>query len=122
MIKVTKADLEKNLDKYLSFAEGDEVEVVNDGITIAIISQPARRRSLVDELIGIIPDEGLDYDDLKYERIMEHKRFYRLTCIGNYACRFSAKTFSKINLYIWRNNNVRNLQRLCTTRAGKRTA
>jgi len=77
MIQVTATELKKDLDKYLSFTDGDEVAVTKNGITIAVISQPAMCESLVDKLIGIIPDEGLDYDDLREERIL--RRYERNT-------------------------------------------
>jgi len=74
MIQITATDLKMNLGKYLKMAQDEEIHITKNGENVAILTAPkaARKKSGLEALIGIIPDEGLTLDDYKMERLRKH--------------------------------------------------
>jgi len=76
VLQVTTTDFKKNLSKYLTLANKDEIIITRNGVPIAQVSPP-KEKSLVNELIGIIPDDGYTIDDARKERLLENENSNR---------------------------------------------
>lgn len=69
MLQVTTTEFKRNLSKYLTLANKDEIIITRNGVPIAQVSPP-KEKSLVNKLIGIIPDDGYTIDNAKKERLL----------------------------------------------------
>ena len=76
MLQVTTTEFKENLSKYLTLANKDEIIITRNGVPIAQVSPP-KKESLVNELIGIIPDDGYTIDDARKERLLENENSNR---------------------------------------------
>jgi len=72
MLQVTATEFKKNLGKYLAMINKDEIIITRNGIPIAQVITP-KDKSLVNQLIGIIPDDGYTMEDARRERLMKHE-------------------------------------------------
>ncbi len=72
MLQVTATEFKKNLGKYLAMINKDEIIITRNGIPIAQVITP-KDKSLVSQLIGIIPDDGYTMEDARRERLMKHE-------------------------------------------------
>ncbi len=72
MLQVTTTEFKRNLSKYLTLANKDEIIITRNGVPIAQVSPP-KEKSLVNKLIGIIPDDGYTIDDAREERLLENE-------------------------------------------------
>jgi len=76
VLQVTSTEFKRNLSKYLTLVNKDEIIITRNGVPIAQISPP-KERSLVNQLIGIIPDDGYTIDDAKKERLLKNENSNR---------------------------------------------
>ena len=76
MLQVTTTEFKENLSKYLTLANKDEIIITRNGVPIAQVSPP-KEESLVNKLIGIIPDDGYTIDDARKERLLENENSNR---------------------------------------------
>lgn len=72
MLQISTTDFKKNLSKYLTLANKEDIIITRNGVPIAQISPP-KEKSLVNKLIGIIPDDGYTIDDAKKERLLKYE-------------------------------------------------
>jgi len=72
VLQITTTELKKNLSKYLTLANKDEIIITRNGVPIAQIT-PLKEKSLVNKLTGIIPDDGFTIDDAKEERLLDNE-------------------------------------------------
>jgi len=70
MIQITATDFKLNLGKYLALAGREEIHITKNGADIAVLSAPKAKRCWVDDLNGIVPDDGADYKLIREERLM----------------------------------------------------
>ncbi|GHU68178.1 hypothetical protein AGMMS49983_20460 [Clostridia bacterium] len=68
MVQVSTLEFESDPKKYYSMVSRQDVAIVSDGKKIAILTSPAKRRSALDELVGVIPDEDYDIKAIRRER------------------------------------------------------
>ena len=68
MVYVTATNLKANLSRYLALANKEDIVITKNGNDIAVITAPKPKPSIVDELIGIIPDDGIDLKKAREER------------------------------------------------------
>ncbi len=72
MLQITATEFKKNLGKYLALINKEDIIITRNGIPIAQVSPP-RDKSLVNKLIGIIPDDGYTMEDARRERLSKHE-------------------------------------------------
>ena len=72
MLQVTATEFKKNLGKYLAMINKEEIIITRNGIPIAQVTPP-KEKSLVNQMIGIIPDDGYTIEDARRERLMKHE-------------------------------------------------
>lgn len=65
MIQVTATDFKTNLGKYLTLVNKEEIHITKNGEDIAVLIPPKSKRSWVDDIIGVIPDNGADFKSIK---------------------------------------------------------
>ena len=73
MIQVTATDFKTNFGKYLNLAGKEEIHVTKNGADIAILMPPKPKPSVVDELVGVIPDDGYTVKQARTERRARHE-------------------------------------------------
>lgn len=68
---VTATELKNNLGKYLELAAMQDVFITKNGRNIARLTSPSiNKLSVLDDLVGIIPDqEGIDETTVREERM-----------------------------------------------------
>ena len=77
---ITATELKKNLGKYLSLAENEEVFVSKNGKIIAKISSPyVDKMALIDELTGILPKDAT-LEEGKEEMLKKYEIFNWFKC------------------------------------------
>ncbi len=72
MLQVTATEFKKNLGKYLALINKEEIIVTRNGIPVAQVTPP-KDKSLVQKLIGIIPDDDYTMEDARRERLKKHE-------------------------------------------------
>ncbi len=72
MLQITTTEFKRNLSKYLTLANKDEIIITRNGVPIAQVSPP-KEKSSVTKLIGVIPDDGYTIDDARKERLLENE-------------------------------------------------
>ncbi len=74
MLQVTATEFKKNLGKYLSMVNKEDIIITRNGIPVAQVTIPKDDKvGLVNKLIGIIPDDGYTMEDARRERLMKHE-------------------------------------------------
>jgi len=73
MLRITATDLKTNLGKYLGMVGRDDIHITKNGTDIAILSAPKPRASVIDELRGVIPDDGITAKKAREERIARYE-------------------------------------------------
>ena len=68
MIKVTATDFKTNFGKYLNLVENENIHITKNGIEIAILVPPIPQPSIINELIGVIPDDGYTAKQARADR------------------------------------------------------
>ena len=68
MIQVTATDFKSNLGKYFALVDKEEIHITKNGVDIAILIPPRQQPSIVDELIGVIPDDGYNVKQARTDR------------------------------------------------------
>ncbi|MDR1669332.1 MAG: type II toxin-antitoxin system Phd/YefM family antitoxin [Oscillospiraceae bacterium] len=71
MIQITATDLKSNLGKYLALVGREDVLITKNGTDIAVLTAPNSKVSWLDDLIGVIPDTGIDVKQAKKERLSQ---------------------------------------------------
>ncbi len=72
MLQISTTEFKKDLSKYLTLANKDEIIITRNGVPIAQVSPP-KEKSLVNKLTGIIPDDGYTIDDARKERLLDNE-------------------------------------------------
>ena len=73
MVRVTATDFKTNFGKYLNLVSKEEIHITKNGKDVAILAPPKPRPSVIDELVGVIPDDGFGYKQAKAERRKRHE-------------------------------------------------
>ena len=68
MIQVTATDFKSNFDKYIKLVVKEEIHISKDGNCAAILAAPRPLSSVVDELTGVIPDDGYTVKQARSDR------------------------------------------------------
>jgi prevent-host-death family protein len=68
MLQVTATDFKSNLGKYFSLVNQEEISITKNGVEFAVLTAPKPHRSVIDDLIGVIDDDGLSVKQLREER------------------------------------------------------
>ena len=58
MLQVTATDFKTNFGKYLNLAGKEEIHITKNGVDVAILVPPRPQPSVIDELLGVIPNDG----------------------------------------------------------------
>jgi prevent-host-death family protein len=69
MLQITATDLKSNLGRYLELVSHEEIHITKNGVDIAVLTAPKQRASVIDELRGVIPDDGITAKKAREERI-----------------------------------------------------
>ena len=73
MMQVTATDFKTNFGKYLNLVSENEIHITKNGNAIAILIPPKPRPSVIDELLGVIPDDGYTVKQSREERRQAHE-------------------------------------------------
>ena len=68
---VTATEFKTNMGRYLNMLSNDVIYITRNGKEIAMVSSPkVGRQALLDDLVGIIPDnEDIDENRINEERL-----------------------------------------------------
>jgi len=73
MIQVTATNFKTNFGKYLDLVGNEEIYITKNGINVAILVSPKPPPSVVDEMIGVIPDDNYTVKHARRERRLAHE-------------------------------------------------
>jgi len=73
MIQVTATDFKSNFGKYLSLVAKEDIHITKNGEDIAILSPARPKPSVIDDFIGIIPNDGYTVKQARAERRSRHE-------------------------------------------------
>jgi prevent-host-death family protein len=73
MTRVTATDFKTNFGKYLTLVGKDDIYITKNGADIAVLIPPKPRPSIIDELTGVIPDDGYTVKQARSERRLFHE-------------------------------------------------
>lgn len=73
MLQITDTDLISNLGKYLLLASKEDIHITKNGVDIAILTAPRKKASVIDELTGVIPNDGFDVKKARMERLSRYE-------------------------------------------------
>ena len=68
MIQVTATDFKTNFGKYLRLASREEIYITKNGNCVAKLVPPKPQPSVIDELVGVIPDDGYTVKQARADR------------------------------------------------------
>ena len=69
-MQITTTELKTNIGKYLVLAEKQDIVVTKNNRPIAKLTNVQEDKlSILDSLVGIIPDNGFTLEDAKNERL-----------------------------------------------------
>ena len=68
MMQVTATDFKTNFGKYLNLASKEEIRITKNGVDIALLIPPKPQPSVIDELIGVIPNDGYTAKQARADR------------------------------------------------------
>lgn len=68
MTQITATELKNNLGRYLDLAKKEEILITKNSAVVAILTSPKHGASLVDELTGVIPNDGASQTQIRKER------------------------------------------------------
>ena len=71
MIQTTATDFKAKLGKYLVLAGRQDIHITKNGSEIAVLTAPKAGHSWVDDLLGVVPDSGIDEKHIKAERLRQ---------------------------------------------------
>lgn len=69
MIQISATDFKQNLGKYLSMANQEDIHIMKNGESIAVLTAPPQKASWVDSIVGIIPEMEYTEKQLKKDRL-----------------------------------------------------
>jgi len=73
MLQVTATDFKTNLGKYLNLVSKENIHITKNGVDIAILVPPPQKPSIIDELLGVIPDDGFTVKQSRQQRRLAHE-------------------------------------------------
>ena len=74
MLIITATELKKNLGKYLTKVNKEDIVITRNGIPVArLITPKDKKLSLVNQLLGVIPNDNLSKEDIKKERLNRYE-------------------------------------------------
>ena len=73
MIQISATEFKTNFGKYLSIAAKEEIHIMKNGRNIAVLVPPPEQPSVIDELVGVIPDDGYSVKQARSERRYRHE-------------------------------------------------
>ena len=74
MLQITSTEFKKNLGKYLSIINKEEIIITRNGIPVAQLTIPKdEKMSLVSQLVGIIPNDDYTIEDARRERLIKNE-------------------------------------------------
>ncbi len=73
MIQITATDFKANLGKYLNIANEEDIVITKNGMDVAVLTAPKKKPSVIDELVGIIPNDGTDLKASREERLKRYE-------------------------------------------------
>ena len=68
MIQVTETDFKLNFGKYLNLVNKEEIYITKNGINVAVLVPPKSQPGVIDELIGVIPNDGYNVKEARAKR------------------------------------------------------
>lgn len=69
-MQITATELKMNMGKYLSMASRRDIYITKNGQRIAKLTNPSPDRvAMLDSLVGIAKDQGMELEDIKKERL-----------------------------------------------------
>ncbi len=77
MLQITATEFKKNFGKYLARVNKEDIIITRNGIPVAQVTIPqAEKISLVNQMIGIIPNDGYTLKEARKERLLNNEDSY----------------------------------------------
>lgn len=77
MLQITATEFKKNFGKYLARVKKEDIIITRNGIPVAQVTIPqAEKISLVNQMIGIIPNDGYTLKEARKERLLNNEDSY----------------------------------------------
>jgi len=77
MLQITSTEFKKNLGKYLTMVNKEDIIITRNGVPVAQLTFPKpEKMSLVNQLIVIIPDDNYTIEDARRERLMKDEDYH----------------------------------------------
>lgn len=77
MLQITATEFKKNFSKYLARVNKEDIIITRNGIPVAQVTIPqAEKISLVNQMIGIIPNDGYTLKEARKERLLNNEDSY----------------------------------------------
>ena len=74
MLQISATDFKSNMGKYLTMVNSEEIQITKNGVAIAVLSAPKQKASAVDQILGVIPNDGTDVKTARKERLDAYDR------------------------------------------------
>ncbi len=77
MLQITATEFKKNFGKYLARVNKEDIIITRNGIPVAQVTIPQGEKiSLVNQMIGIIPNDGYTLKEARKERLLNNEDSY----------------------------------------------
>lgn len=77
MTIITATDFKKNLGKYLDSKDNEEIYITKNGKIIKKLSNTNSRLDILNNLVGALENNEIDYDELKYAYLKEKYNLWK---------------------------------------------
>ena len=67
-MQVTATDFKSNFGKYLNLVGKEDIRITKNGVDVALLVAPKPQPSVIDDLIGVIPDDGYTVNQARASR------------------------------------------------------
>lgn len=73
MLQISATDFKANLGKYLNIVNKEDIVITKNGMDIAVLTAPKSKPSVLDGLVGIVPNDGTDLKTAREERLKRYE-------------------------------------------------
>ena len=71
MTIITATDFKKNLGRYLDSKDNEDIYITKNGKIIKKLSNSNNKLDILNDIVGALDNNSIDYDELKYAYLKE---------------------------------------------------
>lgn len=71
MTIITATDFKKNLGRYLDSKDNEDIYITKNGKIIKKLSNSNNKLDILDDIVGALDNNSINYDELKYAYLKE---------------------------------------------------